>query len=144
MATSEVTHGIAVDMAEQAIRSAVTSDWAAAHNADHLKAIAKAAYDAVVYAHGLGSEEKPLALTHGADEAVAADGKTVKCLVCGFTGKMLRRHLRTSHGLEPNDYFRLVGSRVPLTAPAYAAKRSEVAKVIGLGKGPKRRVVKAA
>src|SRR5271168_4987106 len=28
----------------------------------------------------------------------------VVCLECGFRGQTLRRHLRTSHGLEPAEY----------------------------------------
>jgi predicted transcriptional regulator len=138
--TNEATHSVAMGMAELAVRSAVTSQ-PGVHDLDHLKGIAKTAYDAVVYAHSLSMEpvpDKPK-LMHDVGEAVSADGKTVKCLVCGMEGNMLKRHLRAAHGLDPNDYFKLVGQRVPLTAPAYAAKRSEVAKASGLGKGPKRK-----
>jgi predicted transcriptional regulator len=60
----------------------------------------------------------------------------VVCLECGFRGKMLRRHLRDAHGLEPAAYrvrWKLpVGH--PIIAPAYSERRSTMAKQIGLGR----------
>src|SRR5271163_4971591 len=52
------------------------------------------------------------------------------CLDCGFRGQILRRHLRVAHGLEPAAYrarWKLVTDH-PLVAPAYSARRSEMAK----------------
>jgi MucR family transcriptional regulator, transcriptional regulator of exopolysaccharide biosynthesis len=60
----------------------------------------------------------------------------VVCLDCGFRGKTLRRHLRVSHGLDPAAYrerWKLAGDH-PLTAPAYSADRSAMAKERGLGR----------
>jgi predicted transcriptional regulator len=59
----------------------------------------------------------------------------VVCLDCGFRAKMLRRHIRQVHGLEPAAYrahWHLPADH-PLTAPSYAAQRSAFAKEIGLG-----------
>jgi predicted transcriptional regulator len=59
----------------------------------------------------------------------------VACLECGWRGKMLRRHLTTSHSLSPSDYrarWNLKDTH-PLTAPAYTERRSELAKQFGLG-----------
>ncbi|HTV26204.1 MAG TPA: MucR family transcriptional regulator [Xanthobacteraceae bacterium] len=62
----------------------------------------------------------------------------VVCLECGWRGQMLRRHLATSHGLSPDDYrtrWNLTAT-YPLTAPAYAERRSAIAKELGLGRSP--------
>src|SRR5690606_144557 len=57
------------------------------------------------------------------------------CLVCGQRARTLRRHLRVAHGLTPVEYRDTFGLRrdYPMTAPAYAARRSEIARRIGLG-----------
>lgn len=59
----------------------------------------------------------------------------VVCLECGFRAQTLRRHLRTKHGFEAEAYrarWKLASDH-PLTAPAYSAQRSAVAKQLGLG-----------
>ena len=60
----------------------------------------------------------------------------VVCLECGFTGKTLRRHLGTRHGLQIADYLRRwdLARDHPLTAPAYSEQRSTMAKELGLGR----------
>jgi predicted transcriptional regulator len=61
----------------------------------------------------------------------------IVCLECGQRAKMLRRHLRDTHGLSPEQYrarWRL-SSDYPLTAPAYSEQRSAMAKEFGLGRG---------
>lgn len=62
----------------------------------------------------------------------------VVCLECGFQGKTLRRHLRVTHGLEPAAYRSRwkLASDYPLTAPAYSAHRSAMARQVGLGRKP--------
>lgn len=60
------------------------------------------------------------------------------CLCCGEKFKSLKRHLQTAHQLTPEGYriaFDLK-SDYPLVAPAYAARRSDLAKAIGLGRKP--------
>ena len=60
----------------------------------------------------------------------------VVCLECGFRAQTLRRHLRTMHGFEPTSYrarWKLASDH-PLTAPAYSARRSAMAKQAGLGR----------
>ncbi len=65
------------------------------------------------------------------------------CLVCGKKQKTLKRHLKTAHGLDPQDYRDMYGLKkdYPLTGPEYSKRRGEMAKAIGLGakKGEKRR-----
>jgi predicted transcriptional regulator len=60
----------------------------------------------------------------------------VVCLECGYRAQMLRRHLRIAHGLEAAAYrirWKLPMDH-PLTAPSYSARRSTMAKEIGLGR----------
>jgi predicted transcriptional regulator len=67
----------------------------------------------------------------------------VVCLECGFLSQMLRRHIRTAHGLEPAGYrirWKLPTDH-PITAPAYSKRRSTMAKRIGLGRKPQEAVV---
>ncbi|HXP97692.1 MAG TPA: MucR family transcriptional regulator [Telmatospirillum sp.] len=60
----------------------------------------------------------------------------ITCLECGKELSMLKRHLTTDHGMTPADYRARwnLGADYPMTAPDYAARRSELAKKIGLGK----------
>ncbi|HXP04943.1 MAG TPA: MucR family transcriptional regulator [Stellaceae bacterium] len=87
---------------------------------------------------GLGqSAEVPAALTPAVSVRRSVQRDAVTCLDCGWKGKMLRRHLTTRHGLSAEDYLKrwgLAGDH-PLTAPAYSAQRSTLAKQLGLGRG---------
>jgi predicted transcriptional regulator len=48
---------------------------------------------------------------------------------------MMKRHLRNSFGLSPDEYRNKwgLGPDYPMVAPNYAKKRSALAKKIGLG-----------
>jgi predicted transcriptional regulator len=63
------------------------------------------------------------------------------CLEDGKRLKMLKRHLRTTYNLTPEEYRAKwnLPPTYPMVAPAYAAKRSAFAKEIGLGKGSNKR-----
>ncbi len=62
----------------------------------------------------------------------------IVCLDDGKKLKMLKRHLRTAYNMTPDDYRKRWGlpSDYPMVAPKYAARRSELAKKIGLGRKP--------
>ncbi len=65
------------------------------------------------------------------------------CLEDGKKLKMLKRHLRTTYNLTPEEYRAKWGlpADYPMVSPNYAAQRSAFAKKIGLGrkrKGTKR------
>ncbi len=58
------------------------------------------------------------------------------CLEDGKKFKMLKRHLRTTFDMSPDEYrqrWKLPGD-YPMVASEYAARRSEMAKKIGLGR----------
>lgn len=58
------------------------------------------------------------------------------CLEDGKKMKMLKRHLKTSYNMTPDQYRERwgLGADYPMVAPNYAEKRSSLAKNIGLGK----------
>jgi predicted transcriptional regulator len=68
------------------------------------------------------------------------------CLECGKPQKMLRRHLATAHGLQPDDYRAKwnLPREYPMVAAEYAAKRSDLAKAAGLGHSRGRKAALAA
>ena len=75
----------------------------------------------------------------------------IVCLEDGKKLKMLKRHLRTTYNMTPDEYRAKWGlpSDYPMVAPNYAKQRSEFAKKIGLGrrtgkKGGRRRTKRTA
>ena len=63
------------------------------------------------------------------------------CLEDGKKLKMLKRYLRSTYDLTPDEYRKRWGlpPDYPMVAPAYAARRSEFAKKSGLGKSVRRK-----
>lgn len=66
------------------------------------------------------------------------------CLEDGKKLKMLKRHLATAYNLTPEQYREKWGlpADYPMVAPAYAERRSALAKEIGLGTGQAGRTTK--
>jgi predicted transcriptional regulator len=60
------------------------------------------------------------------------------CLEDGRKVTMLKRYLASRHGLTPDEYRKRWGlaNDYSMVAPAYAARRSALAKRIGLGRKP--------
>jgi len=97
----------------------------------------------------IGAVHKSLSgLQSGAGESQAAPSKPavpirrsvtpdfIVCLEDGKKLKMLKRHLRTTYNLTPDEYRAKWGlaSDYPMVAPNYAKQRSDFAKKIGLGR----------
>ena len=59
------------------------------------------------------------------------------CLEDGKPYQSLKRHLSVAYGLSPEEYREKWGlpPDYPMVAPAYARRRSELAKKSGLGRG---------
>ncbi len=90
------------------------------------------------------SEAEPVNLTPAVSIKRSVQKDAITCLECGWSGKMLKRHLSTKHGLSVKEYrekWRLP-SDYPMVAPSYSAQRSRLAKKIGLGRKPRRRGTK--
>jgi predicted transcriptional regulator len=67
------------------------------------------------------------------------------CLEDGKKLKMLKRHLRSTYNMTPDEY-RLrwgLAPDYPMVAPNYAERRSEFAKKIGLGRSTGRQSARA-
>ena len=62
----------------------------------------------------------------------------IVCLEDGKKLKMLKRHLRTTYNMTPDEYRAKWGlpPDYPMVAPSYAEKRRDLAKQIGLGRKP--------
>jgi len=73
------------------------------------------------------------------DESIQPD--YLVCLEDGKKMKMMRRYLRTSYNMTPEEYREKwdLPADYPMTAPNYAKKRSSLAKDIGLGKTSSRK-----
>jgi len=88
----------------------------------------------------------PVAQPEERPKAAVPVGRSVQhdyivCLEDGKKLKMLKRYLRSRYNMSPDDYRRRWGLApdYPMVAPAYAARRSDFAKKIGLGRGVRRR-----
>lgn len=81
-------------------------------------------------------EEPPLVPAVPPKRSVQKDH--IVCLDCGMKLSMLKRHLRTAHNMNAEEYKARWGlpGTYPLTAPSYAAQRSALAKQFGLGLKP--------
>ena len=96
----------------------------------------------------LGTEEAPSAPAEKKKPAVPI-GRSVQpdyivCLEDGKKLKMLKRYLRARYNLSPDEYRRRWGlpPDYPMVAPAYAQRRSDFAREIGLGRGVRRKAGK--
>jgi predicted transcriptional regulator len=60
----------------------------------------------------------------------------IVCLEDGRKLKTLKRHLRATYNMSPDDYREKWGlpADYPMVAPSYAARRSSLAKSLGLGR----------
>jgi predicted transcriptional regulator len=79
-------------------------------------------------------EDSPAKPTAGQiRKSVTPDG--IVSFLDGKTYQTMKRHL-TGHGFDPHSYRAYFGlpADYPMVSPRYAAKRSELAKAIGLGR----------
>ncbi|HLJ06607.1 MAG TPA: MucR family transcriptional regulator [Acetobacteraceae bacterium] len=89
---------------------------------------------------GVGKEAAPADRPQPAvpvKKSVTADH--IVCLEDGKKLKMLKRHLKTSYNMTPEQYRERwdLSSDYPMVAPNYAKHRSSLAKKIGLGTKPR-------
>lgn len=91
--------------------------------------------------HGFRTIDKPAELPAEPLKPAVSVRKSVTpgyiiCLEDGKKLKMLKRHLRTTYDMTPEDYRAKWGlpADYPMVAPNYAAERSAMAVKIGLGR----------
>lgn len=122
---------------------ALTTEIVAAHVANNaLETGAVAPFIQTVFdtLNTLGTEEAaPTALTPAVPIKRSVTDDYIICLEDGKKLKMLKRHLMTAYGMTPEEYRAKWGLKAdyPMVAPAYARKRQELAKKIGLGRKPR-------
>ncbi len=68
----------------------------------------------------------------------------IVCLEDGMKARTLKRHLRSAHGMSPEQYREKWGlaEDYPLIAAGYSAARSKMAKKLGLGRKPGTKIVR--
>lgn len=89
----------------------------------------------------LGSEPEPLPAATPVPAVPIRRSVTPDAIICledGKKFKSLKRHLRTSYDMSPEQYRLKWGLPVdyPMVAPTYAEARSALAKSMGLGRKP--------
>ncbi len=89
------------------------------------------------------AQSKPVNQKPAVSVARSIKDDYIVCLEDGAKLKMLKRYIRTRFNLTPDEYRQKwkLPSDYPMVAPAYARRRSDLAREIGLGKG--RRKAKA-
>ncbi|WP_281171471.1 MucR family transcriptional regulator [Inquilinus limosus] len=104
---------------------------------DQLGAVIQSIHDAL---RNVGSAPAAAAAAAPAKPAVpirrSVQPDYIVCLEDGKKLKMLKRHLRTTYNMSPEEYRAKWGlaADYPMVAPNYAEQRSAFAKKIGLGK----------
>jgi predicted transcriptional regulator len=110
--------------------------------AEDILAFLRSMHDAVV-SIGEGQTEQPQAEPDPKHEPAVTVRKSLSSpdhiisLIDGKPYKTLRRHL-SRHGMTPEQYRERYGLKAdyPMVAPAYAERRRDLAKKIGLGRKP--------
>jgi predicted transcriptional regulator len=92
-------------------------------------------YNALASVEDAGLEQRGQKPEPAVDIASSVSDEYIVCLEDGKKFKSLKRHLRTSYGLSPEQYRIKWGldADYPMVAPNYAKARSKLAKEMGLG-----------
>jgi len=113
------------------------SSWEAAFDGDGVAGLLlKRSSPALIRIKGGRLPEPATELVPAAPIRHSVGPDAIACLDCGYRRKMLKRHLKRAHQLTPDTYRERWGLKrdYPMVAPNYTARRSELAKSLGLGK----------
>lgn len=127
-ATSQIVSAYIVNRAQEEMNiSALTADVFAT-----LSRLAKESASTIIGASGTGGAHR--APVVAVEDSVKAD--YLVCLEDGKRVKMLKRYLKTSYNMSPEEYRARwsLPANYPMVAPNYAKVRSQLAKQIGLGR----------
>ena len=102
-----------------------------------LAEVINAVYSSLRSLEGQSAEPLPEPLKPAVPIRKSVTADYLVCLEDGKKLKMLKRHLRSTYNLTPDEYRAKWGlpTDYPMVAPNYAEQRSEFAKKIGLGRG---------
>ena len=86
-----------------------------------------------------GNEAQPQQPKPAVPVAKSVSDNFLICLEDGKKFKSLKRHLRTSYDMSPEEYRAKWGlpADYPMVAPGYSRQRSKLAKKMGLGRADK-------
>jgi predicted transcriptional regulator len=103
--------------------------------ASDISALLHTVHSALVTLGQPNKAEAPAPLTPAVPVRRSVTPDYLVCLEDGKKLKMLKRHLRSTYGMTPDQYRAKWGlpADYPMVAPNYAAARSELAKQLGLG-----------
>jgi predicted transcriptional regulator len=135
-------------MAETAPKSAeeellrMTADVVAAYVSNNtlptaqLAEVINAVYNSLRALEGQETQPHPEPLKPAVPIRKSVTPEYLICLEDGKKLKMLKRHLRSTYNMTPDEYRAKWGLQpdYPMVAPNYAERRSEFAKKIGLGR----------
>ena len=124
----------------------MTSDVVAAYVRNNplptteLSSVIQTVHSSLAALNGIG-EAKPEPAKPAVSIRRSVTPDYIVCLEDGKKLKMLKRHLRTTYDMTPEEYRAKWGlpADYPMVAPNYAKQRSAFAKKIGLGRGAKTR-----
>ena len=107
--------------------------------------VINAVYSSLKSLEGLVAQVQPEPLKPAVPIRKSVTPEFIICLEDGKRLKMLKRHLRSTYNMTPDEYRTKWGlaSDYPMVAPNYAERRSEFAKKIGLGRGTGRQATRA-
>lgn len=105
-------------------------------SAGELPALIDQVFTALSNVSQTGSTSKPARPLPAVPIKRSVQPDYIVCLEDGKQLKMLKRYLKTTYNMTPEEYRERWGLPFdyPMTAPNYAQKRSQLAKDIGLGK----------
>jgi predicted transcriptional regulator len=110
-----------------------------------LAEVINAVYNSLKTLEGQVAQPPPEALKPAVPIRKSVTPEYLICLEDGKKLKMLKRHLRSTYNMTPDEYRAKWGLQpdYPMVAPNYAERRSEFAKKIGLGRGTGRQSSRA-
>jgi predicted transcriptional regulator len=120
----------------QGLTAEIVSAYVTSHKVENPADIIRSVYAAL---STLGeTTAAPAAQAPAVDPKKSVFKDYIICLEDGLKLKMLKRHLKSSYNMTPEEYRQKWGlpRDYPIVAPSYAATRSQLAKDIGLGTKP--------
>jgi predicted transcriptional regulator len=107
--------------------------------------VINAVYSSLKSLEGPVAQVQPEPLKPAVPIRKSVTAEFIICLEDGKKLKMLKRHLRSTYNMTPDEYRAKWGLApdYPMVAPNYAQRRSEFAKKIGLGRGTGRQAARA-
>jgi predicted transcriptional regulator len=114
--------------------------------ATELSALIGSVYAALTKTAQAQQEEPKAELVPAVSVRKSVTPDSIICLEDGKKFKSLKRHLRTTYDMTPEQYRAKwnLPADYPMVAPNYAKARSELAKTMGLGQQRKKGAVEAA